>query len=166
MSLLGRGEPKQVTEVRRLFTTFGFLVARQGATAAIGLVYWAVVTHLFSARDVGLAAAAASTALLLAAFGALGVPLLLLAEIETIEPAKRRVLFTTGLAIAGIVVLILALGTMGLSPFVGKSLKLIGQSPATAALFVVGAVATMAGLTLDNLRSDSTAVMRNSGAAA
>jgi O-antigen/teichoic acid export membrane protein len=151
MSFLGRGEPKQATELRRLFTTFGYLVARQGATAAIGLAYWAVVTHLFAARDVGLAAAAASTALLLAAFGALGVPLLLLAEIETIETAKRRVVFTTGLLIAGLVVLVLAIGTMALSPFLGKSLKLIGEDPATAALFVVGAVATMAGLTLDNL---------------
>jgi O-antigen/teichoic acid export membrane protein len=151
MSLLGRGEPKQATELRRLFTTFGYLVARQGATAAIGLAYWAVVTHLFAARDVGLAAAAASTALLLAAFGALGVPLLLLAEIETIDAAKRRVVFTTGLLIAGLVVLVLAIGTMALSPFLGKSLKLIGEDPATAALFVVGAVATMAGLTLDNL---------------
>jgi O-antigen/teichoic acid export membrane protein len=117
----------------------------------IGLIYWAVVTHLFEAWDVGLAAAAASTGLLLAAFGALGVPLLLLAEIETIEAAKRRVIFTTGLAIAGAVVLILAIGTMALSPFLGKSLKLIGEDPVTAALFIVGAVATMAGLTLDNL---------------
>ena len=151
MSLLGRREPKQAAELRRLFTTFGYLVARQGATAVIGLAYWAVVTHLFAARDVGLAAAAASTALLLAAFGALGVPLLLLAEIESIESAKRRVTFTTGLAIAGFVVLVLAIGTMALSPFLGKSLKLIGEDPATAALFIVGAVATMAGLTLDNL---------------
>ena len=69
MNWFDRGEPKQVTELRRLFTTFGYLVAKQGATAAIGLAYWAVVTHLFAARDVGLAAAAASTALLLAAFG-------------------------------------------------------------------------------------------------
>jgi O-antigen/teichoic acid export membrane protein len=151
MSLLGRGQPREAAEVRRLFTTFGYLVARQGATAAIGLIYWAVVTHLFDARDVGLAAAAASTGLLLAAFGALGVPLLLLAEIETIEATKRRVIFTTGLAIAGAVVLILAIGTMALSPFLGKSLKLIGEDPVTAALFIVGAVATMAGLTLDNL---------------
>jgi O-antigen/teichoic acid export membrane protein len=128
MSLLGRREPKQATELARLFTTFGYLVARQGATAAIGLAYWATVTHLFAARDVGLAAAAASTALLLAAFGALGVPLLLLAEIETIEPTKRRVIFTTGLAISGLVVLILAIGTMALTPFLGKSLKLIGEA--------------------------------------
>src|SRR6202044_3052946 len=116
-----------------------------------GLIYWAVVTHLFEARDVGLAAAAASTGLLLAAFGALGVPLLLLAEIETIEATKRRGIFTTGVAIAGAVVLMLAVGTMALSPFLGKSLKLIGEDPVTAALFIVGSVATMAGLTLDNL---------------
>jgi len=147
----GSGEAKQVTEGRRLFTTFGFLVAKQGATAVIGLAYWAVVTHLFSAHDVGLAAAAASTALLLAAFGALGVPLLLLAEIEPVEPSERRVIFTTGLAIAGFVVLILSIGTMALSPFLGKSLTLIGDDSVTAALFVVGSVATLAGLTLDNL---------------
>ena len=89
-------------ELRRLFTTFAYLVAKQGAVAVIGLAYWAVVTHLFDARDVGLAAAAASTALLLAAFGALGIPLLLLAEIEPIDAAERRVFFTTGNAIASV----------------------------------------------------------------
>src|ERR1700731_1741161 len=82
MNWVGGAETRQVGELRRLFTTFAFLVAKQGAVAVIGLAYWAVVTHLFAARDVGLAAAAASTALLLAAFGALGIPLLILAEIE------------------------------------------------------------------------------------
>ena len=142
-------EPKQATEVRRLFTTFGYLVAKQGATAALGLAYWAVVTHLFPARDVGLAAAAASTALLLAAIGALGIPLLLLAEIGPIKSVVRRFIFTTGLAIACFVVLILSIGTVALSPLLGKSLRLIGQDPITAVLFVIGSVATMAGLTLD-----------------
>ncbi len=166
MSLLGRGETKQIAEVRRLFTTFGYLVARQGATAVIGLAYWAVVTHLFAAQDVGLAAAAASTALLLAAFGALGVPLLLLAEIEAMEPSQRRVTFTTGLAVTSVVVLTSAIGTMALSPFLGKSLRLIGQDPATAGLFIVGAVATMAGLTLDNLAIGLHAATPSSGEAA
>ena len=150
MSWFGSGEPRQVTERRRLFTTFGYLVSKQGATAGIGLAYWAVATHLFSAGDVGLAAAAASTALLLAAAGALGIPLLILAELETIDASERRVVFTTGMAIAGVVVLILSIATMAFSPFLGKSLKLIGADPLTAFLFVVGSVATVAGLTLDN----------------
>src|SRR5215831_664672 len=57
----------QPSELRRLFTTFGYLVAKQGATAILGLAYWAVATHLFSAQDVGLAAAASSTAFFLGA---------------------------------------------------------------------------------------------------
>ena len=136
--------------MQRLFTTFGFLVAKQGATAGIGLAYWAVATHLFPAADVGLAAAAASTALLLAAAGGLGIPLLILAEIQTIEASERRVVFTTGMAISGVVVLILSIATMMFSPLLGKSLKMIGADPVTAFLFVVGSVATVAGLTLDN----------------
>ncbi len=149
MSWYGRRNRGQRGEIRRLFTTFGYLVARQGAVAAIGLAYWAVVTHLFDAREVGLSAAAASTALLLAAFGALGVPLLLLAEIEPIDAGEQRIFFTTGNAIAAFVVLILSVGTVALSPFLGKSLRIIGSDPAMATLFVVGSVATMAGLTLD-----------------
>ncbi len=148
MKSIGGSEPN--LERRRLFTTFGFLVSKQGATAVIGLGYWAAVTHLFEARDVGLAAAAASTALLLAAVGALGIPLFLLAELELMAPAERRVVFTTGLAIAAMVVAILSIGTMALSPFLGESLRLIGEDPVMASLFVVGSVATMAGLTLDN----------------
>ena len=93
-------EAKLTSEARRLFTTFAFLAAKQGATAGIGIIYWVVATHFFDAEEVGLAAAAASTAMLLAAFGALGVPLLLLAEIEGMDPAERRSVFTTGINIA------------------------------------------------------------------
>src|SRR5260370_38405635 len=95
--------------LRRLFTTFGYLVAKQGATAVLGLAYWAVTTHLFSARDVGLAAAASSTALFLGAIGAVGIPLLLLAELDSLQAAVRRVTFSTGSSFAGLVVLILSL---------------------------------------------------------
>ena len=145
----GGGEPHHIGELRRLLTTFGYLVANQGAVALIGLAYWAVVTHLFGATEVGLSAAAASTALLLAAVGALGIPLLLLAEIETVDTAERRVFFTTGTAIASLVVLVMAIGTIALSPWLGQSLRMIGADPADAVLFVVGSVATVAGLTLD-----------------
>ena len=138
-----------MAELRRLLTTFGYLVANQGAVSVIGLAYWAVVTHLFGSREVGLAAAAASTAILLAAFGGLGIPLLLLAEIESVDVTERRVFFTTGNAIAAFVVLIMAIATIALSPWLGQSLRIIGADPAAATLFVVGSVATMAGFTLD-----------------
>src|SRR6516162_11743665 len=140
----------QVSELRRLFTTFGYLVAKLGSTAVLGLVYWAVATHLFSARDVGLAAAASSTALFLAAIGALGIPLLLLAELESVPAPARRVTFSTGMYISCLTVLILSLGTLVLSPFLGASLRIIGADAAMAALFVIGSVATMAALTFSN----------------
>jgi len=141
---------RQPLELQRLFTTFSFLVAKQGATAVLGLAYWAVATHLFSARDVGLAAAASSTALFLAAIGALGIPLLLLAELESVPAAVRRVTFSTGISIACSTVLILSLATLALSPFLGASLRIIGADSATSALFVIGSVATIGGLTFDN----------------
>ena len=138
------------SELRRLLTTFGYLVAKQGATAVLGLAYWAVTTHLFSARDVGLAAAASSAAFFLAAIGALGIPLLLLAELESLVPAARRVALSTGMLIACLAVLILSLATLALSPFLGDSLSVIGHDSATAAFLVIGSVATVGGLTLDN----------------
>jgi len=47
-------------------------------------------------------------------------------------------------------VLILSLGTLALSPFLGASLSIIGADPIMAALFVIGSVATMAALTFSN----------------
>ena len=106
--------PVQPSE-KRLFTTFGYLVAKQGATAVLGLAYWVAATQLFSARDVGLAAAASSAAFFLGAIGALGIPLLLLAELESLPASARRVTFSTGMSISCLAVLILSLATLALS---------------------------------------------------
>ena len=140
----------RAAEPRRLFTTFGYLVGKQGATAVLGFAYLAVATHLFSARDVGLAAAASSSAFFLGAVGALGIPLLLVAELGSLPAAVRRVTFSTGMYISCLTVLILSLGTLALSPFLGGSLRIICANSTTAALFVIGSVATMASLTFDN----------------
>src|SRR5262249_21905208 len=121
--LLGQGAGR-----RGLLTAFGYLVAKQGATAVLGLVYLVVATHLFSARDVGLAAAASSTAFFLGSVGALGIPLLLLAELGSLPAAVRRVTFSTGMSISCLVVLILSLGTLALSPFMSGSLRIIGAN--------------------------------------
>jgi O-antigen/teichoic acid export membrane protein len=140
----------QISELRRLFTNFGYLVAKQGTTAVLGLAYWAVATRLFSARDVGLAAAASSTAFFLGAIGALGIPLLLLAELDSLPAAVRRVTFSTGMYIACLAVLVLSLATLALSPVLGDSLRTIGHDSTTAALFVIGSVATIGALTFDD----------------
>src|SRR5690349_20692294 len=140
----------RLAELRRLFTTFGYMAAKQGATAAVGLAYWAVTTHLFPAADVGLAAAASSTAFFLGAIGALGIPLLLLAELRSMPAAVRRVTFSTGKYIACLAVLILSLATLVLSPLLSNSLKANAADPAAAALLVIGSVATIAALTFDD----------------
>jgi O-antigen/teichoic acid export membrane protein len=145
-----RLNPHRPPGLRRLLTTFAYLVAKQGATAVLGLGYWAFSTHLFPAGDVGLAAAASSTAFFLGAIGALGIPLLLLAELDALPAAVRRVAFSTGMDIACLAVLILSLATLALSPLLGGSLKIIGADPAAAALFVIGSVATIATLTFDD----------------
>jgi O-antigen/teichoic acid export membrane protein len=135
---------------RQLFSTFGYLIATPGATAVLGLAYWAIATRTFSARDVGIAAAAVSTATFLALIGSLGIGTLLLAEIGSMDPRIRRSALTTGTAVASSCVALLALGTIALSPFLGSSLRAIGSDPVTAALFVAGAIATVAVTTFDN----------------
>ena len=141
-------------------------MAKQGATAVLGLAYWAVATHLFSTRDVGLAAAASSTAFFLGAIGALGIPLLLVAELGSLPAAARRVTFSTGMYVSCLTVLILSLGTLALSPFLGGSLKIIGADPTTAALLVIGSVATMGSLTFDIAASDCIGARPSCGGAA
>ncbi len=98
----------------------------------------------------GLVAAASSAASFLGAIGVLGIPVLLLAEINSMEAATRRVIFTTGLAIACFVVLVLSVVALALSSELGKSLRIVGHDPATAAFFVIGSVATVAAITFDN----------------
>jgi O-antigen/teichoic acid export membrane protein len=142
--------PARLSELRRLFTTFGYLVAKQGVTAILGLAYLVAATHFFSPRDVGLAAAASSTAFFLGAIGALGIPLLFVAELDSLPAAGRRVAVSTGMYITCVTVLILSLATLALSPFLGGSLRIIGADSTTAALFVIGSVATMGTLTFDN----------------
>lgn len=151
MSELIAADGHHAVERNRLFGNFAYMVAQQGANAVLGLAYWVVATRSFSARDVGLAAAAASTAAFLAAIGALGIPILLVAEIASVEPRQQRTMFATGAVVTSGVVLLLSIGTLALSPVLGTSLRVIGGNPTTAVLFVLGSVGTMAGITFDNV---------------
>jgi O-antigen/teichoic acid export membrane protein len=135
---------------RQLFSTFGYLVATPAATAFLGLGYWAITTHLFKTREVGIAAAAVSSASFLGLIGSLGIGTLLLAEIGSMDRMIRRSAVATGIAVNGAFVAVLAVATIALSPYLGQSLRAIGSDPVTAALLVGGAVATVAVTTFDN----------------
>ena len=131
-------------ERRQLFRTFAYLAGRQGSTAVLGLAYWVFVTHYFGAAQVGLAFAASSTALLLSTLGILGIATFLIAEMGGMDRATQRPVLSTGIAVSGAAVAVLAVGTIALSPYIGKSLAVIGRNPLMAALFVMGSVATVA----------------------
>ena len=73
-----------------------------------------------------------------------------LAELGSIPAALRSVTVSTGMYVSCLAVLILSLGTLALSPFLGGSLRIICADSTTAALFVVGSVATMGTVTFDN----------------
>jgi hypothetical protein len=86
----------------------------------------------------------------LALIGSLGIGTLLLAEMGSMEPGIRRSVLASGTAISGCCVALLAVVTIALSPFLGSSLRAIGSDPVTAALFVGGAIATVAVTTFDS----------------
>jgi O-antigen/teichoic acid export membrane protein len=150
MSEVAASDVRQADERRRLFTTFGYLVGKQGAVAVLGLMYWFLATRLFSTEDVGLAAAAASIAAFIGALGVLGIPVLLLAELKSVDSSSRRLVYTTGMAVACLVVLVLCLVALAMAPEMGRSLRIIASDPVTALLFVAGAIGTVATLTFDN----------------
>lgn len=137
-------------EGRSLFSTFAYLVGKQGVTALLGIAYWTIAARLLPARDVGLAAAASSTATLVATLGVLGVGTLLLAELGGVPEEERRPMLSTGLVISTAAVLLLGVAAWAASPLLGTSLQAIGRNPVTALLFVVGAAATALTGTFDN----------------
>ena len=158
-SLSGDGQLE--LEARRLFTTFGFMAARQGATGT----NW---PRILDRNDTPVCARCLRppsprhrrqcswprSGGWVSRFSSWGT---------NRSIPRRRVAFTTGNAMAALVVLILATGTVAVSPYLGTSLRLIGADTVMATLFVIGAVATMAALTSTMLRWDCTVERRNSG---
>jgi O-antigen/teichoic acid export membrane protein len=122
--------------------TYGYLMAQLGSTLLLGLVFWVLATHLFDASQVGIAFAAFSTATLLSTIGSLGVNTFLMAEIETIPPARQRALFSTGSVVVAVASGVIALGAAALGHVLGKSLSALFANPLDAALFVVGTAVT------------------------
>lgn len=137
--LAGRGLLGRVT----------YLAATQVVTVVLGFAYWTVTARLVPAHQIGVAAAATSTALLLSMLGVLGATTIMLVALGSLDEADQRALVTTGLIAASLTVLLLALGAWALSPFLGPSLRRLGENPLDGLLFLVGAVETACGSVLD-----------------
>jgi O-antigen/teichoic acid export membrane protein len=144
------GPPARGLAQRRLASTFANLAGAQLLTAILGLAYWPISTHFFRPREVGIAAAATSTAALVTTVGVFGIATLLVAEIRGVRPSDQRTAISTGMLIAGGFALVLSVGTVGLAPALGNSVAAIGEDPLVALLFVVGTVTTVAASVFDN----------------
>ena len=180
MSEFAAGEPLQprdlptapsqllarASELRRLFTTFGYMVAKLGRHIGTGprLLGRRHAPVLGERRGSG-GGRILDGSLFGSDWGS-GNSTLLLAELESLPAAVRRVTFSTGMYIACLAVLILSLGTLALSSFLGGSLRIIGADPTTAALFVIGSVATIGALTFDNAAVGFTGARPGCGEAA
>jgi O-antigen/teichoic acid export membrane protein len=168
--LISRANLRTLLAGNGLLGRFGYLVISQVVVLLFGLGYWALTARMISASQVGVAAAAVSAGTLLATLGVLGIGSLLLVELGTTDKSEQRVVVTTGVMMAAAVVTVLALGTWAISSLLGESLRLIGDHPVEAGLFVVGTAATTVGGVLDSaaigMRNGPAQLVRNSIAAA
>ena len=132
-----------------LFGMFASLIAAQFSGAALGFVYWTLAAHLYPSSQVGSAAAATSTMLLLGMFGGLGVGTLLVSLLPSARAEDRWTLMTTGLGMVCLVCLVLGLGWSLLAPSLGASLSSTGGNIRTTLVFVVGVASTGVNLAFD-----------------
>jgi O-antigen/teichoic acid export membrane protein len=132
-----------------LMGRFGYLVLTQVIVIALGMAYWAITARLMPARSVGVSAVAVSSAAFLSAVGVLGIGSLLLVELHRVPEGERRAVVSTGAMVAGGAVLVLALLSWAVSPFLGHSLRALGGYPPDALLFVAGTVLTAIGAVFD-----------------
>ena len=125
-----------------LFGIFSSLTTAQLCGAALGFVYWTLAARIFPSDQVGPAAAATSTMLLLGVFGSLGVGTLLVSELPAASPEDRPALMSTGLGVVALASSVLGLGWSLLAPLLGRSFSAAGGSVATDLVFVLGVTAT------------------------
>jgi O-antigen/teichoic acid export membrane protein len=120
-----------------LLRMFSTLVSAQFVTALFGLAYWAAAARVLPADQVGLAAAAVSSMILVSLFGTLGMTTHLIADLRICHPADRRSRLYTGHALAFAGGATLALGWALLSPMFGDNFDAVGGSVPVVLLFVL-----------------------------
>jgi O-antigen/teichoic acid export membrane protein len=132
-----------------LFSRFGYMLATQIVTIVCGVAYWTLSARLVMPHSVGIASAALSSSAFLGAVGVLGIGSLLLVELRTASEEQVRRVVSTGSAVAGACVGLLALAAWALSPWLGPSLRALGTDGLDGLLFVLGAATSTVGVVVD-----------------
>jgi O-antigen/teichoic acid export membrane protein len=120
-----------------LLRMFSTLVSAQFVTAFFGLAYWAAAARFLPADQVGFAATAVSSMILVSLFGTLGMSTHLIGDLRICHPADRRLRLYTGHAVSFVGGGILALSWALVAPLFGENFDAVGGSVPVVALFVL-----------------------------
>jgi O-antigen/teichoic acid export membrane protein len=135
------------TGSRGLAKTVASLLGTTGITSVLGVVFWAVATHRASMTEVGNGAAAVSAMALIGTFGMAGMNTALIPHLVR-RPQEAGGLLAAALTIAGALSALLAAGFWVIAAIAGHKVAPYLHGP-QAAIFLIGAAMTGAGLVLD-----------------
>jgi O-antigen/teichoic acid export membrane protein len=133
---------------RSLLANAGSMVGTTLVNSLLGVAFWFVAAHEFSASAVGVAGAAVSAMILLGFTGTIGLGTLLMGELPRREGGKRALL-SAALIAAGITGAVLGLGFALIAPLATSNLDPLSATWLAAASFTLGTGLTSLGLVLD-----------------
>lgn len=145
----GRAQLRQLLAGRGLFGRFVYMVATQAVTVLIGLAYWAAAARLISPAQLGIASSGINTATLVATIGIAGISTIMLVKLGSTPEAEQGALISTGVVVAVLIAVPIALGAWLASPMLGPSFRRLGDQPLAGSLFVVGTATQVTALVLD-----------------
>ncbi len=159
------GVPSQRRFHRTVLANAGSILTTNAINMALGVPYWWIAARWFDPSAVGFASAVNAGMNLMGTLGMLGLGTLLIGELPR-RPAERERLLSTGLLVAAVAGGLLGTGFALMAPHVSSGLRSLAGSPATVALFALGAGLTSLALVLDQavvgLLRSSLQVWRNS----
>ena len=122
-----------------LFHNAYFLMLSSGFMSVLGLPFWALAARLYSARSVGLAAAAISAMSLVSGIGGLGMSDILTRYLPIAARRTRAMILTIYLG-TGVATLVLAAAAAATSHLWSPPLAFLADDPGWFALFVAASV--------------------------
>jgi O-antigen/teichoic acid export membrane protein len=133
---------------RDLLANAGSMVGTTLVNSLLGVAFWFVAAHEFSAAAVGVAGAAVSAMILLGFTGTIGLGTLLMGELPR-RREGRQALLSAALIAAGIAGAVLGLIFALVAPLVSANLDPLSATWLAAGSFTLGTGLTSLGLVLD-----------------